>query len=99
MSAAATFFTGDPDGNKGNHNMEAAVTEGQTNPRADFLTKLLKSSITQEKDGGTLSSSHGNRIMLLFPPILPSLRGGTHKLKEAPELLEMYGNILAEQER
>ena len=56
--------------------MEAAGTEGQTNPSTDFLTKFQESSITQKRMVGTLLSSHGDQIMPLFPPIFPSLKGG-----------------------
>jgi len=83
--------------------MEAAGIEGQTNPTVDFLSKFQESSITQEKDGG---------YTVKFPwkqdhPPLPTnfaiaerrTRSLARKLKQAPELLEMYGNIIAEQER
>ena len=84
-------------------NMEAAGTEGQTNPSADFLTKFQESSITQKKDGGYTVKFPWRPDHAPLPTNFAiaerRTRSLARKLKQTPELLEMYGNIIAEQER
>ena len=83
--------------------MEAAGTIDQTNHRADFLTKFQESSITQEKDEGyTVEFPWGpdhTPLPTNFDIAERRTRSLARKLKQAPELLEMYGNIIAEQEK
>ena len=85
--------------------MEVAGTEGQTIPSADFLTKFQESSITQNKDGGYTVKFPWRQDHALLPTNFGiaerRTRSLARKLKQTPELLKIYGNIIhvAEQER
>ena len=70
---------------------------------ADFFTKFQQFSITQKKDGGYTVKfpwrpDHGP-LPTNFAIAERRTRSLARKLKQTPELLEMYGNIIAEQER
>ena len=83
--------------------IETTGIEGHVNPRADFTAKFQESCITRERDGGYTVKFRWKQDHAPFPTNYANserrTRSLAHRLKQTPELLEMYGSIKAEQDK
>ena len=80
-----------------------SCTGGHTNPSAEFIANFQESSITRELDGGYRVNFLWRKDHAPLPTNYAIserwTRSLAHRFNQTPELLEMCGKIIAEQEK